>query len=428
MSPSPIPTTQGGSTLALHTMLASMDNIFVELDKHGQMLFLSKVLVGFVPSEVIGKHFCTWALPQYHAEMLAALTYTFEHAQVSQYLARGYGPSGSIRWYEGRISPVIDSGQVISSVLLATDVTDRIAAEEKGRKQAELLDLFYSLPFIGMAITAPDTKRWLMVNDRLCEILGYSREELVEKSWAELTHQDYLAADIAEFNRVVAGLSEGYAMDKKFIRKDGEIVDATIDVRCVRNPQRTVDFFVATVQDISLRKSHEKRILHLANHDPLTSLPNRNLMSSQMAHDLQLARRNNTLAAILFIDLDQFKPVNDRWGHDAGDILLQVVAKRLQNCLRASDMVARMGGDEFVVFLSPLEHAANAVQVAEKIRVSITQPFDLGSQRIAHLSSSIGIAMYPVHGEDQETLLSHADNAMYLAKVNGRDRVQMFSN
>jgi len=420
-------TAQSGSKLALHAMLSSMDDMFVELDAEGRMLFLNKVFDGFDSQDVVNKDFCTWALPEYHDQMRAALAHTFLNGQVSHYLAQGYGPMGSVRWFEGRISPVFDDGIVKTAVLLAIDVTERIETEERNRKQAELLSLFYNLPFIGMAITSPQTKQWLTVNDRLCEILGYPREELVQKSWAEITHPDDLAADLLEFTRVIASESEGYAMDKRFFHKSGALIDASIDVRCVRKSDSTVDFFVATVQDITVRKAQEKRIQHLANHDPLTNLPNRNLMSSQMKHALELSKRNKSLAAVLFIDLDQFKPVNDRWGHDAGDILLIEVAMRIRSCVRASDIVARMGGDEFVVFLSPVEDESSALQVAEKIRAALTLPFNVGAQEVARVSSSIGLAVYPHHGEDQETLLRHADNAMYVAKASGRDQVHLFS-
>jgi PAS domain S-box-containing protein len=122
-----------------------------------------------------------------------------------------------------------------------------------------ILRLFYDMPFIGMAITSPETKRWVRFNDRLCEILGYSREELPQITWTEITHPDDLDLDVAEFERVMRGESEGYVMDKRFIRKDGRVIDASIDVKCIRREDRSIDFFVATVQDISDRKRAEAR-------------------------------------------------------------------------------------------------------------------------------------------------------------------------
>lgn len=148
-------------------------------------------------------------------------------------------------------------------IAVITDITERKRAELALQQQADLLGLFYDLPFIGMAITSPETKRWVTFNDRLCEILGYSRDELATKTWTELTHPEDLNADVAEFEKVLVGDSDGYAMDKRFIRKDGETIIASIDVRCVRRDGGSVDYFVATVQDTTERKAAERRIQQL---------------------------------------------------------------------------------------------------------------------------------------------------------------------
>ncbi len=140
------------------------------------------------------------------------------------------------------------------------DITERKLAEEEHRRNQEWLQLYFDLPFIGMAVTSPRTKKWLRVNDRLCEILGYPREELTLKSWEQLTHPDDLEADVAEFEKVMRGESEGYKMDKRFIRGDGATIFATIDVKCVRTNRGEVDFFVATIQDITERKLADERI------------------------------------------------------------------------------------------------------------------------------------------------------------------------
>ena len=131
--------------------------------------------------------------------------------------------------------------------------------ESTQRPNDAILSLFYDLPSIGMAITSPETLRWVKFNDRLCEIFGYSREELLHITWTEITHPDDLDLDMAEYEKVIRGETEGYVIDKRFIRKDGRIIYATIDVKCIRNPDRTVDFFMATVQDIIASNRNKNR-------------------------------------------------------------------------------------------------------------------------------------------------------------------------
>ncbi len=182
---------------------------------------------------------------------------------------------------------------------------------------------------------------------------------------------------------------------------------------------------LATEMTAALRVS-EARYRHLAQHDALTDLPNLALFSDRLQQALALARREQSRLAVLFIDLDQFKPVNDAWGHPAGDLLLQAVARRLRETVRASDTVARIGGDEFLLLLPAIHAAQEAQTLAALIRDALAQPFDLGSGVRPAISSSIGIAVYPEHGADAAELMKHADAAMYAAKHGGRNQVRMF--
>ena len=178
---------------------------------------------------------------------------------------------------------------------------------------------------------------------------------------------------------------------------------------------RTVELSVAN-QELS----------NLALRDTLTGLPNRKLLADRVPLALAGARRDRAQLALLFIDLDEFKPVNDTFGHDVGDELLKDVAKRIEGCVRASDTVARFGGDEFIVLLPFIESVDDALSVAEKIRLAISTPFQLVGQSL-HVSTSIGIAIFPEHGTDETTLLKHADMAMYQAKTDGRNLVRVYS-
>lgn len=420
---------------------------------------------------------------------------------------------------------------------------------EKGKLDS-LLRHFFDLPFIGMAITSPETKRWLQFNDHLCNILGYTREELVEKDWVEMTHPDDLDLDIVQFERVMQGEFEGYSMEKRFIRKDGSIIHTCLDVKCVRNLDGTVSYLVATIEDITGRKYAEEqlklsakvfeqsaeglmitdancnivRVNHaftiisgydeaevigqnprmlasgrqdqdfyramwehiaafghwkgeiwnrrkngdvypeqlsisavtnesgevseyvavfsdisqlkaseaqlefLAHNDPLTALPNRRLLFCRMEHGIDMARREKKKFALLVLDLDRFKDVNDSFGHFAGDQLLQQVAERLSLRLREMDTVARLGGDEFTVMLEDIAHPEDAARIADEIIADFSEPWQLPHYGEVRIGVSIGISLYPQHGDTPETLLQQADTALYLAKAQGRGCYAYFSD
>lgn len=177
--------------------------------------------------------------------------------------------------------------------------------------------------------------------------------------------------------------------------------------------------------DITDRKEMEEKVQHLAYHDPLTDLPNRMLFTDRLQQALATAKRDGAQLALMFIDLDRFKPVNDAHGHDIGDLLLKEVAQRVRDCLRESDTVARIGGDEFVVLLPEIRSERDALEVAEKIRGSLNQPFELAGHSLG-ISSCTGIAIYPKHGDEERLLMKNADAAMYYAKFAGRDNVEIY--
>lgn len=187
---------------------------------------------------------------------------------------------------------------------------------------------------------------------------------------------------------------------------------------------------VAVYNDVTERKMKEERTEYEAHYDALTHLPNRTLITDRIRQALASARRDQTHVALMFVDLDKFKPVNDEFGHEIGDLLLQEVAKRLQSCMRESDTAARLGGDEFIVLLPSIEAQLaeaeqDAMLVAEKIRQALSQPFELSGHRL-EISCSIGVAVCPEHGSNEEQLLNHADNAMYQAKQGGRNTVKTY--
>ena len=165
----------------------------------------------------------------------------------------------------------------------------------------------------------------------------------------------------------------------------------------------------------------------MAQHDSLTGLPNRALFDDRLKQAIVQSNRNGARLALLYIDLDHFKPVNDTLGHAVGDVLLKAVAQRMHDSVRASDTVARIGGDEFVVLLPTVHDAVDALDVAEKIRYALNQSFEVMAGKVVEISSSTGVAIYPDHGQDEIELSKNADLAMYRSKQQGRNRVVLFS-
>lgn len=223
-------------------------------------------------------------------------------------------------------------------------------------------------------------------------------------------------------------LERGESWTGEFVnrRKSGEIYWQEAHIAPVENANGDITHFVAVSLDISERKNAQQRLLYRAHHDALTNLPNRTLFFEKVEQGLALAKRNKILLALLYIDLDKFKPLNDNYGHAVGDLVLQEVARRLCNSIRESDSVSRIGGDEFVVLLQEIDSEEIAVMVAEKIRKSLNQPFEV-AEKMLSISSSIGIAISPEHGIDAIKLAGNADCAMYWAKNNGRDQVKVFT-
>ncbi len=209
-------------------------------------------------------------------------------------------------------------------------------------------------------------------------------------------------------------------------RQDGSIYIAWLKIAVIRESNQNIQRYVALFSDITVKKRQEQEVWHQANYDALTNLPNRVLLNDRLQQAIAQCVRRNGQAALLYIDLDRFKPVNDTHGHQAGDELLRQVAHRIGNCLRDEDTVARIGGDEFLVLLPTITHRQAALTVAEKILESLCLPFRL-PQATVDIAASIGIALYPEHGTTAEALLEHGDAAMYRAKSEGRHTVRVYS-
>ena len=256
------------------------------------------------------------------------------------------------------------------------------------------------------------------LNPRLVAMLGYPDTELIGKGIDTLWPDERPARSQALSQRLQEGETATY--EQELLKADGGLLTAIVTDAPHLDAQGRLQGVILTITDISERKASEQRIRYLATHDALTGLANRAKFLDQMNTSLLIARRHRTRLALLFLDLDRFKEINDTLGHAAGDQLLIAAAARMRQALRASDLLARQGGDEFMILLHDIHSMEEARGVAEKIRLATNQPFMLeGTERL--VSVSIGIALYPEHGEDIETLTRNADAAMYRTKTTGRN-------
>lgn len=274
----------------------------------------------------------------------------------------------------------------------------------------------------GIAHITPDG-RILRANDKFCRMLGYSLHELCQRDLFALSDEGereavrrFLAQRLVAHSPVLSP-----EMEKAYRRKDGGLLWVYEALGLVKDAQGRPDFLVVVTQDISAHKELEMRLSHDALHDALTGLPNRVMFNDRFARVLESARRYGRRAAVLYVDLDGFKSVNDQWGHAAGDQLLQQVARRLEDCVRAEDTVARLGGDEFGIVLAAIDQVEDCEVVADKVLSAMAQPFVLDSA-VAQVSASVGAGLYPRHGSDADALLAQADAAMYAAKQAGKNR------
>lgn len=388
-------------------------------------------ITGYSEAEIIGGD---------HRFLAGPLTDPGQLDRVRQALENGAEFSGEILhyrkdgdpfWDELTISPVRDAlGTLTHFVGITRDITARKQAEEERRIAAVAFESHE-----GMLITDADNVI-LRVNRAFCAISGYSAEEVVGRTpsmFKSGRHDaDFYAGMWASIKRT--GIWQGELWDR---RKNGEIYPKWLTITAVKSDDGKITHYVGAHTDISARKAAEEVIRNMAFYDPLTQLPNRRLFGDRLGHALAAGKRSGCHGALLYLDLDNFKPLNDTHGHAVGDALLIEAARRLNECVREMDTVARFGGDEFVVMLNELaadqaESNAQAVIVAEKIRVTLSEPYLLAIKQEGqadghvehHCTVSIGVALFHHADENQGDILKRADGAMYQAKEAGRNLIR----
>ena len=297
------------------------------------------------------------------------------------------------------------------------------ASERSRQKLSDSSDLAQALlRCAGTGIYIVQDGKFKYVNSLFQELTGYSELELLGKYSLDLVYPEDRET-VRE--KAIESLKCGSSLpcEYRFVRKSGEIIWVLEKVTSTEYKGRRAT--VGSFMDITERKQLEQKFADMATHDPLTGLPNRLLLSDRLDVGLAQAQRNDTRLAVMMLDLDRFKTVNDTFGHSVGDELLRAAGERLIGIVRKSDTVARMGGDEFVVFLLQIDKMEDAIRVSQKILGAFRKPFVLDAYQI-RITTSIGIAIYPEDGEDVETLFKNADTAMYWAKEQGRDNYELY--
>lgn len=338
---------------------------------------------------------------------------------VHGFIQRQVNPDGGERWLLIDGIPVFDGeGKAVQVVATFVDITERKRAEEALRESEQRFRAVFDRAAIGIA-RVDLNGRIVEANTALAQMLGYSADELIYDPLAAYIHPDHLREGrMMALGELLEGGRRELQQELRFIHKGGAIVWCSAIASLVRGAANEPLFAIVMAEDISARKAQERILEHQALHDALTDLPNRSLLYDRLQQAILTGKREQLPMALLVMDLDRFKEINDSFGHHAGDDVLRQLALRLKEHLRESDTVARLGGDEFAVILRGVRDEAGAELAAARILDALVRPVTIEGENM-EIRASIGIALFPRHGEDAETLLRHGDIAMYQAKRSG---------
>jgi diguanylate cyclase (GGDEF)-like protein/PAS domain S-box-containing protein len=409
----------------LAATLHAVPDLLFELDQHGRYLKVLTHHDGLLiksSKELFGRSVTEVLPPAAATTILAALNEAADGGdshghQIMLPLAAGNA------WFELSVArKLVPVGSDMHFIVLSRDISERMRAQAELLLSASVFDNSRE----GILVTDPE-QRILRANPAFCRLTGYAEFEIRGKTPKIFQSGHQNPEFYRQLHECLAGNGQwqGEVLDR---RKDGEVVPILLSISMVRDETGRLLHYVAVHTDISQIKQSEARLEYQARHDPLTGLSNRLMLHLRTEHALARARRENQVAALLMLDLDRFKDVNDSFGHLMGDALLREVAQRLTQRVRNADTVSRLGGDEFTVLLEHIESPDEAAHVAQSLIEVLSEPFHLPNGSEIVVGATIGIALFPEHGDSEDALLQGADAALYQAKAEGRGCYRFFSD
>ena len=408
---------------AFRYAIENSDNSIVITDKDRHIQYVNEAFelnTGYTKDEVIGENPNILKSDLLEPDFYREMNETLDRGEKWQGELINRCKDGALLYEKSSIVPVFLEGELVQYLAIKLNITDYIKQKQKLQQSVTVYET------IGDGIMITDSeKKILSVNPAFIQMFGYEEEELVGQEPMIVTSlkQDRNFYKRMWYSLMIRDRWTGKMYNKT---KSGKILPVWLTITVVRDKIGAIANFIAIYTNLEEIIEMEEKADFLAYHDSLTRLPNRAHFEREIVRIFDLAKKNNEMIAILFIDLDRFKVINDTLGHHVGDEMLINLAKRIKNILRKDDLLARIGGDEFVIILDPLKTKQNAAMMADKILSVIREPIHVQNYHL-NTTASIGIALYPDDGSEKGEIIKHADSAMYYAKEKGKDRYEFYT-
>jgi diguanylate cyclase (GGDEF)-like protein/PAS domain S-box-containing protein len=407
--------------------IISSAGVGIYIVQHGKFVYVSELyqkLSGYTDTELIGTYSLNNIYPDDREMVREEAIKCLKENRLEPYEYRFINKKGDVMWVWETITPIVykEERATLGSFM---DITERKRMEKALRQSEEKYRTI--LESIQEGYFEVDLNgNFTFCNDSMSRLTGHSKEELLGMNHKQFTNEETAKEVFQAFNEVYNTEEPSKGFDWQIIRKDGieGFIEASVTLQKDSSGKPTG--FKGMIRDITERKRIEQQINYMATHDALTGLPNRLMFSQLLNHAIRSAQRHGKQLAVLFIDLDRFKTINDSLGHEAGDRMLKEMARRFKRSLRAVDVVGRLGGDEFIILTEEVDELSQIANVAHKILTTTIQPIVLLGEE-CRVTASIGISIYPGDGTDEQTLIKNADIAMYFAKEEGKNNYQFYS-